>query len=92
MARTCTDIAKGTNANIEKLAVASGASDYDQLDLTNAKTIFLQGEKYLLGFGCPVDYRLAYQRYKVNIFKLMLMIDCLRVWCSRGYSHDGHNA
>ncbi|KAI8909549.1 hypothetical protein EDD86DRAFT_205691 [Gorgonomyces haynaldii] len=59
-----TRLAQDANKNLNKLAVATGQTDYQDLDLDNAKQLFMQGEKYFLGYGVPRSFENAYKRYE----------------------------
>ncbi|KAJ3095641.1 hypothetical protein HDU97_006748 [Phlyctochytrium planicorne] len=69
---------KTVSSNIQKLAVATGAPDWEgksplpilplplpnpYLTIDDGKTLFIQGEKYLLGLGVPKSPDLAFKRY-----------------------------
>jgi hypothetical protein len=46
-----TETEKSLVINLKRLAVATGQTDYMDLDIDNGKALYMQGDKYLLGFG-----------------------------------------
>jgi hypothetical protein len=44
-------VEKSLRLNLKRLAVATGQIDYMDLNIDNAKVLFMEGDKYLLGFG-----------------------------------------
>lgn len=68
VAEAQTKIANATQAKLSKLAVATGQPDYQDLDLSDAKQIFMQGDKYFLGYGVAKSYDTAFKRYEVYDF------------------------
>ncbi|KAJ3270473.1 hypothetical protein HDV01_007780 [Terramyces sp. JEL0728] len=55
---------KTTSANLNKLAVATGITDWQELEPSDVQILYMQGEKYLLGCGVPQSFDLAYKRYQ----------------------------
>ncbi|KAJ3311368.1 hypothetical protein HDV04_004093 [Boothiomyces sp. JEL0838] len=55
---------KTTSANLNKLAVATGITDWQDLEPSDVQKLYMQGEKYLLGCGVPQSFDLAYKRYQ----------------------------
>ncbi|KAI8896846.1 hypothetical protein BC833DRAFT_78085 [Globomyces pollinis-pini] len=53
-----------TSDNLTKLAVATGLTDWLDLNVNDAKAVYMQGEKYLLGYGVPQSFETAYKRYE----------------------------
>ncbi|KAJ3103257.1 hypothetical protein HDU96_009312 [Phlyctochytrium bullatum] len=52
--------------NIQKLALATGAPDWEDLTVDDGKSLFLQAEKYLNGFGVTKSPEQAYKRYHAS--------------------------
>ncbi|KAJ1341163.1 hypothetical protein BSLG_004229 [Batrachochytrium salamandrivorans] len=51
--------------NITKLAIATGMpDDWADIGLDDAKTIFMQGEKYFMGYGVVKSFDIAFKRYE----------------------------
>jgi hypothetical protein len=61
-----TKMQQTTVQSIRNLAVVTGAGDYENLDVNDAKKLFMEGEKYFLGFGCTKSLDTAYKRYLVR--------------------------
>lgn len=56
---------KTTSKNLNKLFIATGMTDVlTDLDPDNVQAIFIQGEKYLLGYGVTQCYETAFKRYE----------------------------
>ncbi|KAJ3009787.1 hypothetical protein HKX48_007743 [Thoreauomyces humboldtii] len=66
VARDSSDAATTASGNVAKLAVATGAPDWQDLTIDDAAKLFIQGDKYLLGFGVTRSYDIAYKRYLVS--------------------------
>ncbi|KAJ3205791.1 hypothetical protein HDU67_008635 [Dinochytrium kinnereticum] len=49
--------------DVRRLAVATGAPDWEDLTIDEGRTLFLQGEKHLLGLGVSKSPDLAFKRY-----------------------------
>lgn len=63
IASSSSGTAKTVSANLHKLAVASGAPDWEDLTLDDGKSLFLRGEKYVMGLGVPKSYDIAFKSY-----------------------------
>ncbi|TPX67337.1 hypothetical protein SpCBS45565_g03874 [Spizellomyces sp. 'palustris'] len=63
IAQNSSDAASSATGNVAKLAVATGAPDWQDLTIDDAQKLFLQGDKYLLGFGVIRSYDIAFKRY-----------------------------
>ena len=55
-----------TSTNLNKLVVATGMAEsiLDLQDPYDLKALFIQGEKYLLGYGVTQSYETAFKRYQ----------------------------
>jgi hypothetical protein len=57
---------KTTSKNLNKLVVATGMTEVlEEFDLSDMKKVYMQGEKYLLGYGVPLSYEQAYSRFEI---------------------------
>ncbi|KAJ8325745.1 hypothetical protein O5D80_005943 [Batrachochytrium dendrobatidis] len=66
LAQTCTQKTHQVAENITKLAVATGVpGDWADITLDDAKSIFMQGEKYFMGYGVVKSHDIAFKRYEV---------------------------
>jgi hypothetical protein len=62
-----------TQKTLKNLAVATGMTEVlgfnidniENMDPEDAKSIYMQGEKYLLGFGVAQSFDTAFKRYQV---------------------------
>ncbi|KAJ3164922.1 hypothetical protein HDU88_004902 [Geranomyces variabilis] len=63
VARDSSATATTASGNVAKLAVATGAPDWAELTIDDAQKMFIQGDKYLLGFGVTRSYDIAFKRY-----------------------------
>ena len=55
-----------TAGKVTNLAVATGMTDViSDLDSNDTKRIYMQGEKYLLGYGVTQSFEMAYTRFEV---------------------------
>ncbi|KAI8913915.1 hypothetical protein DFJ77DRAFT_54002 [Powellomyces hirtus] len=63
VARDSSNAATTATGNVAKLAVATGAPDWADLTIDDAQKMFIQGDKYLLGFGVTRSYDIAFKRY-----------------------------
>lgn len=55
-----------TAGQVTNLAVATGMTDViADLDSNDTKRIYMQGEKYLLGYGVSQSFEMAYARFEV---------------------------
>ncbi|KAJ3120165.1 hypothetical protein HK100_012912 [Physocladia obscura] len=52
--------------NLHKLALATGAPDWEDLTLDDGRLLFAQGEKYVLGLGVAKNYELAFKSYMAS--------------------------
>ncbi|KAL2913983.1 hypothetical protein HK105_206421 [Polyrhizophydium stewartii] len=60
------ETAAGAHAKVDRLAVATGApSDWQDLLPDDAKSIYMQGEKYFIGYGVAKSHDVAFKRYEV---------------------------
>jgi TPR repeat protein len=57
-------VSKNIGNNLNKLAVATGQVDFQDLKLDDAKQLYMQGDKYFLGYGVQKSYDLAFKRYE----------------------------
>lgn len=63
LAERSANSATSANMHVAQLALATGSPDWEELSLNDAGMIFLQGDKFLFGFGQAQSYELAYKRY-----------------------------
>ncbi|KAJ3325824.1 hypothetical protein HDU76_013066, partial [Blyttiomyces sp. JEL0837] len=63
IARASSGTAKTVTENLHKLAIATGAPDWEDLTVDDGKSLFLRGEKYLTGLGVPKSYDIAFKSY-----------------------------
>ncbi|KAJ3411422.1 hypothetical protein HDV05_002204 [Chytridiales sp. JEL 0842] len=63
IARTSSGTAQSINQNLHKLAVATGAPDWEDLTVDDGKSLFMKAEKHMLGIGVPKSYDLAFKTY-----------------------------
>ncbi|KAI8999826.1 hypothetical protein BC832DRAFT_202273 [Gaertneriomyces semiglobifer] len=63
MATASSAAAASATGNIQKLAVATGAPDWEDLSIDDAQKLFIQGDKFFLGFGTARSYDVAFRRY-----------------------------
>ncbi|KAJ3222204.1 hypothetical protein HDU78_011837, partial [Chytriomyces hyalinus] len=58
--------AQNVTKNLHKLAVATGAPDWDDLTVDDGRLLYARGEKYVLGLGVPKSYDLAFKAYTAS--------------------------
>ncbi|KAJ3075591.1 hypothetical protein HDU98_007573 [Podochytrium sp. JEL0797] len=63
IARESSGTANTVTKNLHKLAIATGAPDWDDLTLDDGRLLFARGEKYILGLGVSKSYDLAFKAY-----------------------------
>jgi TPR repeat protein len=74
LAERSANSATSANTHVAKLALATGTPDWNgissqtslnylEMSLNDAGLIYLQGDKFLFGFGHAQSYELAYKRY-----------------------------
>ena len=66
IAEKSSDTSNLVTMHIHQLAVATGAPDWKELTLDDAKVLYIQGDKYLLGYGLTQSFDMAFKRYTVN--------------------------
>ncbi|KAJ3192341.1 hypothetical protein HK101_006712 [Irineochytrium annulatum] len=64
IARESEERARSLRDNLHKLAVATGAPDWENLTVDDGAMLFIQGEKYLNGVGVPKAPEIAFKRYQ----------------------------
>jgi hypothetical protein len=58
-----------TKLDLKNLAVVTGMTEVlNDMDPEDAKKIYMQGEKFFLGFGVAQSYETAFKRYEVYFF------------------------
>ena len=66
VAETSSSHADKAHGDIARLAVASAVTDWEGLTLDDAALLYIEGDKYFLGFGVAKSYELAFRRYVVS--------------------------
>ena len=51
--------------HVTQLAIATGAADWQDITLDDAGLLYIQGDRYLFGFGVAQSYEIAHRRYLV---------------------------
>ncbi|KAI8918838.1 hypothetical protein BC831DRAFT_482163 [Entophlyctis helioformis] len=65
LSHSSTDDARDASGKVNRLAVATGTpADWQDLNINDAKSLFMQGEKYFVGYGVTRSFDVAFKRYE----------------------------